>query len=169
MLEGVLARLLLLIPFEGNPPRNTLASTPSSTRNFPSTLPSHFLGFPASLISIGNARNTVRSSRRPCPRRPRPLDSRLSFPATEPPGFRRVGEGVSEGISEGFSKGFGRVLEGFWKGSAEDPSKTLRKPFRDPFRDPLSNPSETLLGSGGSVAGNERPRPLDVLIGGGGL
>ena len=35
-------------------------------------------------------------------------ESRLSFPATEPPDPRRV----SEGVSEGFSKGFRRVLEG---------------------------------------------------------
>ena len=39
--------------------------------------------------------------------------SRLSFPTTEPPGSRRVPEGVSEGVSEGFSKGLRRVLEGF--------------------------------------------------------
>ena len=55
--------------------------------------------------------------------------SRLSFPATEPQGFRRVLEGVSEGVSEGFSKGFRKVLEGFQKGSARDPSKTLLTPF----------------------------------------
>ena len=40
-------------------------------------------------------------------------DTRLSFPATEPPGFQNGSEGVSEGVSEGFSKGFRRVLEGF--------------------------------------------------------
>ena len=29
-------------------------------------------------------------------------DSRLSFPAAQPQGFRRVSEGVSEGFSKGF-------------------------------------------------------------------
>ena len=54
VLEGVLARVLLLIPFQGKPPRSTLASTPASTPNFrstpPSTLPSHFLDFLVSLF-----------------------------------------------------------------------------------------------------------------------
>ena len=47
----------------------------------------------------------------------RPLCSRLSFPATEPPDPRRVSEGFEKGVSEGSLKGFRRVftrvLEGF--------------------------------------------------------
>ena len=46
------------------------------------------------------------------------INSRLSFPATEPPDPRRVSEGFQKGslkgslkgVSEGFSKGFRRVL-----------------------------------------------------------
>ena len=45
------------------------------------------------------------------------IESRLSFPATEPLDPRKVPEGfekgVSERVSEGFYKGFARVLEGF--------------------------------------------------------
>ena len=67
-----------------------------------------------------------------------------------------------EGFQKGFRRGLWRVFEGFLKGFRPfwNPSKTLRKPFRDPFRDPFWNPSETLVGSGGSVAGNES---LDTL------
>ena len=54
VLEGVLVRVLLLIPFQGSPPRSTLASTLASTPSFrsslPSTLPSYFLDFPVSLF-----------------------------------------------------------------------------------------------------------------------
>ena len=39
VLEVVLARVLLLIPFQARPPRSTLASNPSSTPSFPSALP----------------------------------------------------------------------------------------------------------------------------------
>ena len=40
-------------------------------------------------------------------------------------------------------------------GSAEDLSKTLLKPFENPSETLSETPSETLLISGGSVAGNE--------------
>ena len=54
VLEGVLAKVLLLIPCQGKTPRSTLASTPASTPNFssilPSTFPSHFLDCPVSLF-----------------------------------------------------------------------------------------------------------------------
>ena len=57
---------------------------------------------------------------------------------------------VSEGSLKGF--GFWRVLESVLKGLSadrcEDPTKTLQRPFQRP----LQKPSETLLGSGGSVA-----------------
>ena len=47
-------------------------------------------------------------------------------------------------------------MKGVLKGPRLTPSKTLLKPFKkpfgDPFKDPFRNPSETLLGSGGSVA-----------------
>ena len=60
-----------------------------------------------------------------------------------------VSEGVSEGASEGVSEGvservFEGVFEGFSKGPRLIPSKTLQRPLLKP-----------LLGSGGSVAGNE--------------
>ena len=48
------------------------------------------------------------------------------------------------------------VLEGVSRGPFKTPSKTLQKPFRDP--------SETLLGSGGSVAGNESLDPKGPKI-----
>ena len=45
------------------------------------------------------------------------LDSRLSFPATEPPDPRRVSEGFEKGspkgCPKGSQKGLRRVLEGF--------------------------------------------------------
>ena len=48
------------------------------------------------------------------------------------------------------------------KGPSTDTDEDPSKLFRDPSRDPFKNPSETLLGSGGSVAGNESldPRAL---------
>ena len=85
-----------------------------------------------------------------------PLNSRLSFPATDPPDPRRVSEAFQKGFLKGSLKGFRRVSEGFQKLT---PSKTLLKPLADPFENPSATPSETpsetLLGSGGSVAGNE--------------
>ena len=41
------------------------------------------------------------------------VGSRRSFPATEPPGFRRVSEGVQKGSLKGSLKAFRRVIEGF--------------------------------------------------------
>ena len=70
------------------------------------------------------------------------LHSRLSLPATEPPGpqkgFRRVSEGVSEGVSGGFLKG---SLKGFRRGQ----QRTLLKPFENPSETASGTPSETLL------------------------
>ena len=86
--------------------------------------------------------------------------SRLSFPATEPPDPRRAPEGfekgvsevVSEVVSEGFSKGFRRgprmIPSKTPLKPLQNPCKTLQRPFQRP-------PSQTLLGSGGFVAGNE--------------
>ena len=79
------------------------------------------------------------------------LESRLSFPATEPPDARRVAEGSLKGSLKGFRRGQARTLQNPFK----NPSKTLQRPLQRPFRDPFKNPSDTLLGSGGSVAGNE--------------
>ena len=42
-----------------------------------------------------------------------PLDSRRSFPATEPPDPRRASAGFEKGSVKGSLKGFRRVFEGF--------------------------------------------------------
>ena len=92
-------------------------------------------------------------------------DSRLSFPATEPPDRRRVPEGFQKGSVKGSLKGFRRVVEGFWKAFRRGQPRTLLKPFETPSETPSETPFETLLKpfwGPGSVAGNEsldaRPR-----------